>query len=77
MISGPIRLREMLGAVLSDREQTVRKAAAMHAANAIKPLPERRWSRTRRQALPGQLRQFLSQSVRFVVLDIQAHLEPF
>ena len=76
MIGGSERLVEASCAVLSDREQTVCQAVAMGATKAVEALTER-YGHGRCHAFPGQPCQFLSQSMRFLVFDVQAHIDTF
>jgi CoA-binding domain len=79
MIGGSKRLLEAPCAVLSDSEQTVREAAARRSTEAIEAIEAlaQGYGHGRRHAFPGQPRQLLSQSMRFLVFDVQAHLGAF
>jgi hypothetical protein len=76
MVDRPERLLEAPGAVLSDREQTVCKAAAPRATKAVEALTQRNGHGSC-HAFPGQPGQLLGQPMRFLVFDVQAHIGTF
>ena len=76
VVHGPSVLGQTSCTVPSDGDQAAGKAALTLAAHSLEPLPDS-FCHCRRHALAGQLREFLSEAMRFIALDVQAHELPF